>query len=282
MRVSGLHRTCYRYSRPVFLEPHVIRLRPRDDGAQCLIAHSLEISPVPAGRSECLDRDGNVVLHAWFDGLADVLEVRSAFTVETLRANPFDFLAARGDALLPPGYTAPAAMAPYLEPPPEPVREFAAGLAAETGGRTLDFLAALNHALHDGFRYELRDLGPAHPPEQTLADRTGSCRDFAVLFAAAARSMGIAARFVSGYYHGGETPRHMHAWAEVYLEGGGWRGYDPAQGLAVSTGHVAVAAAPSPDLAAPIAGSIRGAAESVMDYTLQIHPTNPESRTPNP
>jgi transglutaminase-like putative cysteine protease len=275
MRVSGLHRTCYRYSRPVFLEPHVIRLRPRDDGGQRLIQHSIDISPAPAGTSECLDRHGNVVLHAWFEGLVTALEVRSAFAVDTLRQNPFDFLAARGDVLLPPVYTAPASMAPYLEPPPAPVRDFAAALAAEAGGRTVDFLTALNRTMHDQFRYELRDLGPAHPPERTLADRAGSCRDFAVLFAAAARAVGIAARFVSGYCDGGETSCHMHAWAEVYLEGSGWRGYDPAQGLAVSTGHVAIAAAPEPGLAAPITGSVRGAAEAAMEYQLQIQASNP-------
>jgi transglutaminase-like putative cysteine protease len=102
--------------------------------------------------------------------------------------------------------------------------------------------------------------------------RAGSCRDLAVVFCAMCRSMGLAARFVSGYQSEAVVqPRaHMHAWAEVYLPGGGWRGYDPSQGLAVSTSHVAVAAAADPRMAAPVSGSYRGAARSAMQFQIQM------------
>lgn len=273
MRISGLHTTRYRYSKPVFLEPHVFRFRPRDDGAQRLLQYSLEISPAPAGRVQCLDADDNVVVHAWFEGLVSELEIRSAFSVETLRSNPFDFLIAPGSLQLPPADAPPAiaALAPYLEPPPHAVREFARGLAGAAGGRTLEFLALLNRTLYGGFRYQARDLGAAHPPAWTLHHRCGSCRDFAVLFAAAARAVGIAARFVSGYHAGEASERtSMHAWAEVYIEGGGWRGYDPAHGLAASLDHVAVAASADPQFAAPVTGSLRGVAEAAMEYALAI------------
>jgi transglutaminase-like putative cysteine protease len=93
-----------------------------------------------------------------------------------------------------------------------------------------------------------------------------------VLFAAAARAVGIPTRFVSGYEAGAaeqESP-YLHAWAEVYLQGGGWRGYDPSAGLAASTRHVAVAAAAAPSLAAPITGTIRGSAHSEMHYSLAM------------
>jgi transglutaminase-like putative cysteine protease len=84
--------------------------------------------------------------------------------------------------------------------------------------------------------------------------------------------MGIAARFVSGYGYGADEQEqsYMHAWAEVYLPGGGWRGYDPAQGLAVADSHVVVAAAADPRLAAPLSGTYRGAARSKMEFSIAM------------
>jgi transglutaminase-like putative cysteine protease len=82
--------------------------------------------------------------------------------------------------------------------------------------------------------------------------------------------VGIPARLVSGYEASEQERRDMHAWAEVYLRGGGWRGYDPSQGLAVSTSHVAVAAAADPRLAAPASGTYRGTARARMEYRIDI------------
>src|SRR5262245_45187742 len=92
MQISVVHSTVYHYDRPVFLEPHVIRLRPREDGTQRLVHHGLQISPDPKGRSVCLDQHGNVTLQVWFDGPQTDLAVNSSFQMETLRENPFDFL----------------------------------------------------------------------------------------------------------------------------------------------------------------------------------------------
>ena len=92
MRISATHRTIYRYSEPVCLEPHVFRLRPRDDGTERVMAHSLSIDPVPAGRSNSIDAFGNSVVETWFWEPVKELSVLSAFEVETLRENPFDFL----------------------------------------------------------------------------------------------------------------------------------------------------------------------------------------------
>jgi transglutaminase-like putative cysteine protease len=130
----------------------------------------------------------------------------------------------------------------------------------------------LNRNLSDGFQHIVRDDGPPLDPEVTLRERTGSCRDVAVLFCAACRAAGIPARFVSGYEREAafQEPANMHAWAEVYLAGGGWRGYDPSAGLAVSTSHVAVAAAADPRLAAPITGTYRGEAKARMEFQIAM------------
>lgn len=264
VRISVTHATVYRYSGAVNLEPHTFRLRPREDGAQHLVRHALAISPVPAVRTECLDQDGNVVVEAWFDAPTDALSVESAFTVEMLRDNPFDFL------LRDYSEGVRASLASYLREPAPEVRDFAAAVA-DGAGHPLDFLTALNRRIAQEFRYVGRETGAAHAAEVTLGAREGSCRDLAVLFAAAARSRGIAARFVSGYECGSRRDRaNMHAWAEVYLEGGGWRGYDPSSGLAVSTGHVAVAASANAALAAPVTGTFRGSAEAKMEYGIQV------------
>ena len=271
MKIAVTHSTHYRYQGPVYPEPHTFRLRPREDGAQHLLQYALEISPEPAGRTECLDQDGNVVVETWFRNPLLELAVKSSFQVETRRENPFDYVPNGPPAAYPEPLR--AALAPYREAAdvPGPVAEFVRDIGGVRGD-TLPFLTALNRRLFDTFRHVVRDDGPSNPPEVTLRDQEGSCRDLAVLFCSACRTLGIAARFVSGYESGAvfDAQPQMHAWAEVYLRGGGWRGYDPSQGLAVSTGHVAVAAAADPRLAAPVSGTYRGAAASEITFAISM------------
>jgi len=280
MRLSVTHSTTYSYDEPVFQEPHTFRLRPREDASQRLLHYSLMVSPMPAGKSECLDQDGNVVLEAWFDSPLSQMMVSSSFEIDTLRENPFDFmLSARELNRLPLVYQQPLANAltPYLETSgnSDAVRELARSTAEKTGWSTIPFLTELNFRLFDGFEHIVRDSGDPLAAEETLARRSGSCRDLAVLYCAACRAVGIPARFVSGYEREAafQEPANMHAWAEVYLAGGGWRGYDPSVGLAVANSHVAIAAAADPRLAAPISGTYRGTARAQMQFqiAMQIH-----------
>lgn len=289
MRLSVLHSTIYRYDRPVFQEPHTFRLRPRQDAAQSLLRYALDISPAPVGKTECLDQDGNVVLETWFDSLIEEMVVKSSFEIETRRENPFDFVLAGPElARLPLVYQPPLrwALAPYVDcgagapvcgSVPDSacqptVRELARSVAERAGWATLAFLTELNRSLSEGFQHILRDHGPPLDPETTLREGAGSCRDLAVLFCSACRAMGIPARFVSGYEREAafQDQANMHAWAEVYLAGGGWRGYDPSAGLAVSTSYVTVAAAADPQLAAPISGTFRGSATAKMEFQISM------------
>ncbi|HWC97741.1 MAG TPA: transglutaminase family protein [Candidatus Sulfopaludibacter sp.] len=274
MRISVQHSTVYRYDARVFLEPHTIRLRPRCDASQRLLAYSLRIDPSPVGLTEFLDQEGNSATQAWFAGSVAELRLHTAFEVETLRANPFDYILPATELFsLPLAYDGPlgAALAPFTacDDAPE-IRQFAEAISAENGGRTLDFLSGLTRQLFARSTQVVRDEGSPLAPEVTLRTGTGSCRDLAVLFCAVCRCKGIPARFVSGYECGtGFLDRaYMHAWAEVYLEGGGWRGYDPARGLAVTTDHVAVAAAAHPLLAAPVTGTFRGNAKAAMEFQI--------------
>jgi transglutaminase-like putative cysteine protease len=107
-----------------------------------------------------------------------------------------------------------------------------------------------------------------------MAQKSGSCRDFAVLFMAACQAVGLAARFVSGYQEGDEAQeaRELHAWPEVYIPGGGWRGFDPTHGLAVCDRHVPLAAAAHPANAAPVSGKLKPGclATTQLNYQIQI------------
>jgi transglutaminase-like putative cysteine protease len=275
MRIAVVHSTNYRYSAPVYLEPHVIRLRPREDGSQRLNAFALDLQPAPAGMSTVLDQDGNTVVHAWFDGLTERLTILTSFQVETLRANPFDYLPLPSDCDVPVQYAEVLRnpLVPYLRADHHPdVRAFAQQIANEAGWNTADFLARLNRTLFETIGQIIRRDGRPHPPAVTLAGREGSCRDTAALFCAACRAMGIAARFVSGYEIGAAEADggDLHAWAEVYLQGGGWRGFDPSRGLAVADSHVPVAAASDPLLAAPVTGTYRGEASARIEFSISM------------
>lgn len=280
MRITVTHSTHYRYDSPVFLEPHIFRLRPRTNGAQRLLSFDLAITPPPAGTTECLDQDGALALNAWFTVPTTEMSVKSQFTVEMLRQNPFDYILPDASLKLALWYPDPlcAALAPYRQDAhvAESVKQFAREVAVGVQSNTLFFLRALSSQIFQTHRQIVRPNGPPWPSYETLQSREGSCRDLAVLFCDACRVMGIAARFVSGYEcaSAGVQQGYMHAWAEVYLPGIGWRGYDPARGLAVSTAHVAVAAGFDHDLASPVAGWYSGGANSRMEASLVLRIDN--------
>jgi transglutaminase-like putative cysteine protease len=266
MTFEVLHTTRYTYGTPVFLEPHLLRLRPRSDAAQRLVRFDLSVFPDPTGRSECLDLDGNCVCHLWFSAVTDRLEIRTASVVETIRTNPFDFLLTPATGLtLPMRYPATLipSLSPYLDGPPavpDDVATFGTEFAEAVKWETLPFLSTLTTRLPQQVAVVVREEGDPLPPDVVLAQRQGSCRDLARLFIDACRAVGLAARFVSGYQEGDpdQSRRDLHAWAEVYLPGGGWRGYDPTLGLVVDDRHIALAAGPTFRDAAPVTGTFRG------------------------
>jgi transglutaminase-like putative cysteine protease len=285
MKISATHSTVYRYDLPVHLEPHIFRLRPRMNSSQRLLAFDLQIAPTPAGTTECLDQDGNLALNAWFNAPTQELSVMTRFTVELLRENPFDYLLIGESLNLPLWYREPlcAALAPYRQDAhvADSVKQYAKSVAANAQWNALWFLTILSKQIYQTFQQMVRPEGLPWPSDQTLARMEGSCRDLAVLFCDVCRVMGIAARFVSGYEcaSAGRQDSYMHAWAEVYLPVIGWRGYDPARGLAVSNTHIAVAAGFDPDLASPVAGWYSGGSQSRMETSLrlQVDDASPET-----
>jgi transglutaminase-like putative cysteine protease len=269
------HVTTYNYSRPVFLEPHTLRFHPRSDGQQRVNQFELSVNPVPEVTTECLDCEGNVVTEVWFGSLTDAFEVTVQFAVETLRRDPFDYLLSPDAEKLPiqyPSEDSPS-LVPYLDGVgiDGSVVELAQTVAQQAKGQTVPFLFLLTQEIHNVCRTVIREEGDPLLAAVTLANRQGSCRDLTVLFMDACRAQGIASRFVSGYQEGvsGLSERDLHAWAEVYLPGGGWRSYDPTLGLAVSDRHIAAAASRTSQGAAPITGSFRGT-EATTRMTSRI------------
>jgi transglutaminase-like putative cysteine protease len=278
MKLSIKHQLKFNYTKPVFLEPTLARLRPRDDASQRLELFELEADPPPVGRSEQLDLLGNAGTLFWFSDRFSTLTLKVHSQVETLLTNPFNYLVTDPQALkLPARYQQDNRLVlnPYLHrpQPDKAVEDLAQSLLTESDDNTLNFLYHATDYISREFQHVTRAQGEALAPVKTLRRKEGACRDLAVLFMDICRSLGLAARFVSGYKYSPDAPdqHELHAWAEVYLPGAGWRGYDPSWGLAVADHHIALAAGPSPQDAMPVTGTFRGTdVLSSLDYSVEI------------
>jgi transglutaminase-like putative cysteine protease len=278
------HKTTYTYSRPVFLDLHHLRIRPRSDGVQHVTFFDSKVEPRPSGSADGLDIDGNSIENVWFQGLTEKLIVESRAKVITRYRNPFNYILAERADRLPVSYQDP--IQPYLAPytvrhnESQLVEQFARHIANRTEWKTLRFLTMLTREISEGFQQTARAVGLPKTAEETYLSRTGSSRDLAMLYMDACRYVGIAARFVNGYYDdaGAKDQLTLHSWSEVYLPGVGWRGYDPSVGLAVTDRHVAIAAAGDPLLSAPVSGTFRGNAVSAeLRAEIDIRIVNAEA-----
>lgn len=289
VRIAVDHLTEYRYDRPVGFGEHSLYLRPRE--SQTIHVESFELTSTPHSKVRWVRDCFNNVVAVLSFGIeqASMLSVQCKMAFEVAEENPFDFILEGRASQFPFSYDEreKSALRPYLETDDSerwPVLDWARGsLGHSTEGReTIAFLTDLNLAIHRSVAYERRDEEGTQTANETLQRRRGSCRDMAELFVATSRQLGLAARFVSGYLYEPPSPDgagtfnvaagSMHAWAEVYLPGAGWRGFDPTNGLITDHHFLPAAVATRPDWVSPMQGQYFhvGSVQSQMRVALSI------------
>lgn len=260
-RINISHVTEYLFPSPVTLLPHRLLLRPRANHNVRIESSELEISPahILQWKRDVLD---NSVALVTFTEPSARLCVRSGVVIQHFEDNPFDFLVDDYAVIHPFAYAEQdqAELAPFQQSvypsDQEAVRLWLGGLDLRPPIETFSLLDRLNRDIAGGFVYRMREEPGVQPPSLTLASKSGSCRDFAALFIEACRALGLASRFVSGYLYTFTTVNaSTHAWAEVYLPGAGWKGFDPTSGEVTGNKHIAVAVARHPEAVPPVAGS---------------------------
>jgi len=278
-RYKILHRTYYNFSGQVQLEPHALRLRPREGHELRIESSSLEITPTATLRWH-RDAEDNSVAIATFATPTEQLVIESNVMIQQFNQAPLDFLLADYATNFPFTYTVEdrALLAPYMQPSDPNINrslnDWVAALSPPGEGiQTYAILQRLCRQIQQAMTYCIREEPGVQTAEQTLSSKTGSCRDFANLFLEAARCLGLAARFVSGYLHAPPSTVDFgatHAWAEVYLPGAGWKGFDPTIGEIAGTDHIAVAVARLPESVPPIAGSFIGPPGANLDVGVWV------------
>ncbi len=278
------HTTTYRYSNPVSFGEHRMMMRPRDSHDLRLLNTSLLIRP--AGKVRWIhDVFGNSVAIARFDKPASELHVESKFRAQHYplaehsveieayaRRHPFSYDASEVADI------SRVAERHYADPGhllDAWVRRF-----VEDSSDTMAILSAMTKAIQRDFTYNPRDEMGTQDPVTTLRSATGTCRDYALLMMEAARTLGFAARFVSGSLYddskltGGEDTviggGATHAWAQIYLPGAGWVPFDPTNGLISDRNLIRVAVTRDPSQAVPLKGSFVGKPNDFLGMDVKV------------
>ena len=283
-RVSITHTTTYEYATPVALGPHRMMLRPRETRDLRLAAFDLEISP-PATVVWSHDVAGNAIAAATFDTPTDALTIRSR-TIIDLTASVWPVFAIAATAISYPfRYSSDDWTdlgAPALPQYADDIGRLAAWTEQFIMVRPTDTLSLLKDVANGvaaHIAYQSRETEGTQDPLETLDRGWGSCRDFAVLFAEAVRTLGFGARLVSGYLYDPDGDRlgvtvtgTTHAWVEVFVSGAGWIPFDPTNRAVGSANLIPVAVGRNMSQVSPVTGSFHGKGPDLraMDVSVSL------------
>jgi transglutaminase-like putative cysteine protease len=277
-RYKIFHRTYYSFSDTVTLEPHTLLLRPREGHELRIESSSLTLTP-PATLRWHRDVEDNCVAIASFDSPANQLVIESEVIIQQFNDAPLDFVVVDYATNYPFAYTPEdwIVLAPYVKAAEPTVgSQLTDWITNVWSGESIQTYALLQRLcvhIHQTLLYQLREEPGVQSVAETLSRGSGSCRDFANLFMEAARRLGLASRFVSGYLHAPPSTINFgatHAWAEVYLPGAGWKGFDPTIGEIAGINHIAVAVARLPESVPPVAGSFVGTPGASLDVGVWV------------
>jgi transglutaminase-like putative cysteine protease len=279
MRLHIHHHTRYRYAKPVPFSPHRLMFRPREEPGVKLDKFAVTVLPKHQLRWLRDTQDNHVGLLDLPEPASELVIEMEAF-VEVAEQNPFNFVLEPEVAEYPFEYDPgtrqelAALMQPLYPRDGEMLRAWLHPIWHPGRRReTVGLLQELNAVIYGRFKYQRREKRGVQSPAETLELGTGSCRDFATLFMEACRQMGLASRFVSGYmYHAEINGRmSMHGWAEVYLPGAGWLGFDPSWGIVADAQYVPTAMTRHPEHAPPISGTYFGFARDFLGTEVNLY-----------
>ena len=278
-RYKIIHRTYYNYTDIVTLGAHHLLLRPREDHDLRIESFVLKITP-DAKVYWHRDVEGNSVAIANFTSPTQQLTVESEAIIQQYNESPLDFIVADYAINYPFSYIEEDQflLSPYRVLPDQKTRELLnnwifAVWKFDEQVQTYTLLQRLTETIYKTLVYKVREEPGVQSAEETLSLGSGSCRDFALLLMEAVKCLGLASRFVSGYLHAPLMSNQVgstHAWTEVYLPGGGWKGFDPTIGDIVGADHIPVAVSRLAESVPPISGSYAGSAESKLDVGVWV------------
>jgi transglutaminase-like putative cysteine protease len=266
----------------VELGEHRMMFRPRESHDLRLLRSSLEITPQPARLRWLHDAFDNSVAVATFDGPTAELRFDSSVTLEHFENTPLEYPLEEYAKTYPFRYSdedLPTLGRALINQHPSDCLSRWVSRFLDTSGvtGTMSLLRAMTLGIRQDFQYTRRVEKGVQSPDQTLQSRCGSCRDFAVLLIEATRSLGLAARFVSGYIFVPDMDSGVtngagstHAWMQAYLPGAGWIDFDPTNSIIGNRNLIRVAVAWDQRQVLPLWGTYAGAASSFLGMDVAV------------
>jgi len=289
MIYSVRHRTTYEYEDPVSVSHHVVRLTPRSFPGQTCRKSKISVAPTPPSTSGCYDYFGNGQVFFTLQEPHDRLIVEANSELEVVPTALPDFSASpRWDSVRPllekdSSIDGLNAYQYVFDSQRVRARRDLAEYARESfpeGRPLLEGAFDLTHRIHKDFIFDSKATEVSTTVETVFEKRRGVCQDFAHLQIACLRSLGLPARYVSGYLRTlppKGRPRLIgadasHAWCAVWSPGAGWIDFDPTNDCVPSDGHITVAWGRDYSDVSPIHGVLLGGAKHTLDVGVDVMP----------